>query len=248
MANSYNATYRIGRQDLPRGTFAFHVFLTFSNPFAFQEYESNCFDLYGYHPAWTTSLLPRSLYNLVALSGNLIAQNCEEPPEGFVDNLPPDATTLVPDDDFTPPSLQLRDTFPTKLAVWWYQYFRLHLPVKSLILYGPRQVGKTTLARSLGPHSYFNNAWGLAAYNPTATYAVFDDFIGGLYALPFKHWLGQEDQVTMGNLNSTETISWGKPCIYIAKENPLDDKRLPKCEKEWLQQNTTVVFLPSPIF
>ena len=65
--------------------------------------------------------------------------------------------------------------------------------VKSLVLYGPSQTGKTTWARSLGAHIY---QVGLLSGSecmkaPDVEYAVFDDIRGGMKFFPsFKRVAG----------------------------------------------------------
>lgn len=115
-------------------------------------------------------------------------------------------------------------------------------------MYGPTQVGKTILARSLGPHSYFNNLFSVDAYRPDSTYAVFDDMAGGLRSIPFKCWLGGQTQFTVTDkYKKKQCIYWGKPSIYIANDDPLTEKGLTTSDKEWLKGNATIIFISNSI-
>lgn len=99
----------------------------------------------------------------------------------------------------------------------------------SLILIGETRTGKTSWARSLGRHMYFNGAFNLDLWDPQAKYAIFDDFDREEKRLedyfPFwKQWFGaQPEFVVTDKYRKKMSIKWGKPIIFISN-NEIDCK------------------------
>lgn len=90
--------------------------------------------------------------------------------------------------------------------------------VRSLCLYRPTKVGKTTWARSLGNHVYFMGLMsGEVALRdmPDAEYAVFDDMRGGIkFFQAWKEWFGAQLVVTVKKLyRDPVQVKWGKPYL-----------------------------------
>ncbi|AIF34832.1 replication-associated protein [Sewage-associated gemycircularvirus 6] len=115
--------------------------------------------------------------------------------------------------------------------------------VKSLVLYGPSQTGKTTWARSLGAHIY---QVGLLSGSecmkaPDVEYAVFDDIRGGMKFFPsFKEWLGCQPHVCVKELyREPRVIEWGKPAIWCSNADPRDD--MSYCDVQWMEANCTFI-------
>lgn len=117
---------------------------------------------------------------------------------------------------------------------------------RSLILWGGTRLGKTVWARSLGNHAYFGGLFCLDEPIEDVEYAVFDDMQGGLeYFHAYKFWLGAQKQFyATDKYKGKQLINWGRPSIYIANNNPLEDKG---ADIEWLQGNCEIVYLDTPI-
>lgn len=107
-------------------------------------------------------------------------------------------------------------------------------------------MGKTLYARSLGTHIYFCSFFNLDEFSNDATYAVFDDLVGGLEHFgSYKAWLGCQGEFTATDkYRHKRRLSWGKPCIYLSNGDPRLDKGV---DIEWLEGNCTFVEITSPI-
>ena len=118
---------------------------------------------------------------------------------------------------------------------------------KSLILWGPTRTGKTVWARSLGLHVHHANTFNLGLHDSNARYAVFDDITGGLREIHYKSWLGGQLHFTVTDkYMKKKTFTWGKPCIYIANENPYKtDKGV---DFDWLSKNTVIVHIHKQMY
>lgn len=75
-------------------------------------------------------------------------------------------------------------------------------------------------------------------------YAIFDD-MGGLKYLPaYKFWLGHQAQFYVTDkYKGKQLVYWGKPSIWLANSNPLDEFGLRAEDVEWLQANCTIIEL-----
>lgn len=121
--------------------------------------------------------------------------------------------------------------------------------VKSLILYGQSQTGKTTWARSLGKHIY--NV-GLVSGKECmkavdVEYAVFDDIRGGIKFFPsFKEWLGCQPHVCVKEMYKEPcVIEWGKPSIWCANSDPRED--MLQVDIDWMEINCEFIRVDSKI-
>ncbi|AIF34808.2 replication-associated protein [Sewage-associated circular DNA virus-2] len=111
---------------------------------------------------------------------------------------------------------------------------------KSLVLIGPSRTGKTTWARSLGRHVYWNSLVNLDVWSPLADYIIFDDvdidFLPG-----YKCWLGAQKEFTVTDkYKKKRKIMWGKPCIWLC----IDDKDpllSSKVYRDWISMNCVFV-------
>lgn len=120
---------------------------------------------------------------------------------------------------------------------------------KSLVLYGPTRTGKTQWARSLGRHCYHNGQFNPDIHSDGAQYAIFDDLKGGFKCWPsYKQWLGQQKEFTItGKYFPLKTITWGKPCIYIANVDPrmqVDES----LDLDWLDGNCVFIHVENPLY
>lgn len=81
-----------------------------------------------------------------------------------------------------------------------------------------------------------------------ADYAVFDDMQGGIkFFHGWKNWLGCQPQFNIRVFHKDPpTITWGRPSIWLANEDPRND--LTFSETQWLEENCTFVFVDTPLF
>ncbi|QCX35065.1 replication-associated protein [Blackfly genomovirus 5] len=121
---------------------------------------------------------------------------------------------------------------------------------KSLILFGPTRMGKTTWARSLGSHMYFGGLFSAreALDHPEAEYAVIDDIAGGIKFFPrYKDWLGCQAEFQLKELyREPRLFKWGRPAIWCSNEDPRCGLGEP--EVDWLEGNCIFVRVSTPIF
>lgn len=123
--------------------------------------------------------------------------------------------------------------------------------VKSLILIGESQMGKTDWARSLGSHLYFPGVFSAATVlesGPAIKYAVFDDMRGGICFFPaWKEWLGCQREISVRKLhNDAVTWKWGRPSIWCCNRDPRMDMQREKSgffqdDVDWLERNCTFI-------
>lgn len=96
----------------------------------------------------------------------------------------------------------------------------------SLCLYGPSRTGKTTWARSLGAHVYFERLMsGKVALDNVADaeYAVFDD-CSITHTPGWKSWFGAQAVIGIRALyRDTQYVNWNKPIIWCANRDPRID-------------------------
>lgn len=78
-------------------------------------------------------------------------------------------------------------------------------------------------------------------------YAVFDDIQGGIeFFHGYKFWLGHQKQFwATDKYKGKQCIIWGKPAIYIANNDPRDDKG---ADRDWLEANCKFIYVDTPIF
>jgi hypothetical protein len=105
---------------------------------------------------------------------------------------------------------------------------------------GKTRTGKTTWARSLGPHNYCDTYFNASNIDTRCAYTVFDD-------IPFekliaaKGWIGCQHTITFTDKFKPKiTITWGKPSIFLL--NPEADYRL-FCDygmKQFIESNAVI--------
>jgi len=137
---------------------------------------------------------------------------------------------------------------PTQLGDWVADELRGKKDrPKSLILIGASRLGKTEWARSLDRHVYWNGSIDLKSWDASANYLVLDDF--EKYIPYWKQFIGAQQEFTLTDkYRRKTTIKWGKPTIILA--NPGNDPRdfFNRRDREWLEMNTVVVELETPLF
>lgn len=101
---------------------------------------------------------------------------------------------------------------------------------KSLILWGETLHGKTDLATNLGPHIHWMRDYRLEDITDVGVdnidYIVIDDIDWDstlLKGSAYKSWLGgQKSFVATDKWVKKMRVNWGKPCIFLCNDNPLD--------------------------
>jgi len=123
------------------------------------------------------------------------------------------------------------------------------LRVKSLVLYGPSQTGKTTWARSLGKHIYVLGlvSGRICSEAPDVDYAVFDDIRGGIkFFHSYKEWLGCQAYVTVKELyKEPKQLPWNKPSIWCSNMDPRLE--MLQVDIDWMEENVTFIEITDKI-
>jgi hypothetical protein len=132
-------------------------------------------------------------------------------------------------------------------------YYFQEVRPKTLVVWGPSRTGKTSWARSLGPHSYLNSAWNMEDLDQDKDYIIFNDvdfesfrtwqaFLGKhlsfycavVFILTFSCAGAQETFTVTDKYRGKKTLcGWSKPCIWLNNQNPLDCN-IPEWKKDWL--------------
>jgi len=121
-----------------------------------------------------------------------------------------------------------------------------HRP-RCLCIIGDSKLGKTLVARSFGPHSYFHGNWNVEQYNPDALYNIFDDIKGQLDGFDFRSFMGAQSDITVTDkYHKKRTVKNGKPAVYLSNFDPLTTRR-GRENRDWLVANCTFVHITKPI-
>lgn len=117
--------------------------------------------------------------------------------------------------------------------------------MRSLWLYGPSRMGKTSLARSLGPHWYMMGMWMVDQLNSTVKYGVMDDIDWEYLKINYKGMLGSQKDVTVTDKYRKKSI-WpgGMPVIVCSNELP----EFNQSELDWLHINVDFVRVGEAVF
>lgn len=95
------------------------------------------------------------------------------------------------------------------------------------MLYGDSLTGKTTWARSLGKHIYFEGVFSgkTCLESRDAEYAVFDDIRGGIGFFPaWKAWLGCQAEISVKRMyRDPGPYMWNRPAIWACNRDPRKD-------------------------
>lgn len=129
------------------------------------------------------------------------------------------------------------------------------------MLYGPSRTGKTSWARSLGKHAFFERLFSgkeALAEMADAEYAVFDDC--SIDHMPgWKSWFGAQMTIGVRALyRDAVYVRWGKPIIWCCNRDPRIDMRVDinnershkwfEDDIDWIEANCMFVHVAEPIF
>nr|ASA49171.1 Rep [Rice latent virus 1] len=113
----------------------------------------------------------------------------------------------------------------------------------SLYVCGPTRTGKTTWARSLGKHNYWNGLVDFTTYDPTAQYNVIDD-IPFKYCPNWKQLIGcHRDYTVNPKYGKRKVISGGIPSIILVNE---DEDWLSQCtpaQTKYIESNCVIHYM-----
>lgn len=120
---------------------------------------------------------------------------------------------------------------------------------KSLILIGPTRLGKTSWARSLGPHAYVATSWDLSSFNNYFSYVVFDDVQWKNLAHYAKAFFGcQRDFSVSDKYCKKKRISGGVPSIYCVNPEDVTHELREFFLSNWGQQNIEVISVSNKLY
>nr|AHZ62976.1 replication-associated protein [Wheat dwarf virus] len=114
---------------------------------------------------------------------------------------------------------------------------------KSIYICGPTRTGKTSWARSLGTHNYYNSLVDFTTYDVNAKYNIIDD-------IPFKftpNWKcfvgAQRDFTVNPKYGKRKVIRGGIPCIILV--NPDEDwlKDMTPEQSDYMYSNAVVHYM-----
>lgn len=142
---------------------------------------------------------------------------------------------------------------PERIRTWHSEQFSVPRPERplTLVLMGGTRLGKTTWARSLGPHIYLAGSINVRKMKEQQfkDYLVVDDvpfekFIG------FKQLIGAqlEFELTDRYLKKVTFENWSKPCIVCLNEDMDYEPKMDRHLLAWYNENTIQVQLFQPLF
>lgn len=114
---------------------------------------------------------------------------------------------------------------------------------KSIYICGPTRTGKTSWARSLGIHNYYNSLVDFTTYDVNAKYNIIDD-------IPFKftpNWKcfvgAQRDFTVNPKYGKRKMIRGGIPCIILV--NPDEDwlKDMTPEQSDYMYSNAVIHYM-----
>lgn len=126
-----------------------------------------------------------------------------------------------PEDDqtYTHPE-EFTFNLPLTLRTWQEQEFVKGDRPRALVLSGRTRTGKTTWARSLGPHLYYNGYFSLADFTSEKAYVIFDDVPWERMKNLYKYFFGaQKEFILCDKYMKKRRVRWGKPCIFLCNDD-----------------------------
>jgi hypothetical protein len=112
--------------------------------------------------------------------------------------------------------------------------------IKGLVIVSPTRLGKTTWARSLGRHIYFNGQLNWDRYDKDARYAILDDIPMQFIPKKTQMFGCQQEFETSQKYQKVRSIKWGIPVIYLTNNSRFLDKE-EDWFKDWFEQNMITI-------
>jgi hypothetical protein len=119
--------------------------------------------------------------------------------------------------------------------------------VKSLILWGPSQLGKSIAARKLGRYCIMSGKFNLRDFDDECEYLIMDDFGSGFRGFDYKLWFQGSGCIDCTDrYMPTTRLKWGRPCIFICNRDPLANAPR-EIETDWIKANCVIVNVTTPL-
>lgn len=119
--------------------------------------------------------------------------------------------------------------------------------VKSLIMWGPSQLGKSIAARKFGEYCIMSGKFNLRDFDAGCEYLIMDDFGSGFRGFDYKLWFQGAGCIDCTDrYMPTTRLRWGRPCIFICNRDPLANAPR-EIETEWIEANCVIVNVTTPI-
>ncbi|AFD63066.1 replication associated protein [Chickpea yellows virus] len=114
---------------------------------------------------------------------------------------------------------------------------------RSLYICGPTRTGKTSWARSLGLHNYFNGGVDFTTYNPLATYNIIDD-IPFKFCPNWKQLIGSQLDFTVNpKYGKKRRIKGGIPCIILVNNDDDWMNDMSPAQNDYFQANCCIHYM-----
>nr|AFO38353.1 Rep B [Chickpea chlorotic dwarf virus] len=115
--------------------------------------------------------------------------------------------------------------------------------VPSLYICGPTRTGKTTWARSLGRHNYWNGTIDFTTYDEHATYNVIDDIPFKFVPL-WKQLIGCQFDFTVNpKYGKKKKIKGGVPSIILTNRDEDWIPAMSEHQKEYFTDNCEIHYM-----
>lgn len=136
---------------------------------------------------------------------------------------------------------------PRQITDWLKNEFTKKKRARCLILIGKTKLGKTSWARSLGPHVFWNGMTAMSLWDNKAKYIVYDD-VQWKYIPNKKQLLTQMgDTIVTDKYMHKVPIHNNKPAIVCLNLKHFEEQ-YPVDEPEYWDENATIVYLDKPLF
>ncbi len=144
-------------------------------------------------------------------------------------------------------------TLPEAVQDWIESALSIPRPERqrSLVLLGPSKVGKTSMARSLGKHLYFQGDIHKGALQQChrIQYAIFDDPDANEFVRLYKSVIGgQLDFTSTEKYHPKFTVHWDGLAAIVIMNNRAYEEFMTRVDKEWWQANTTECNIIQSVF
>nr|AFD62986.1 replication associated protein [Chickpea chlorosis Australia virus]AFD62994.1 replication associated protein [Chickpea chlorosis Australia virus] len=114
---------------------------------------------------------------------------------------------------------------------------------RSLYICGPTRTGKTTWARSLGRHNYFNGGIDFTTYDPNATFNIIDD-IPFKFCPNWKQLVGSQKDFTVNpKYGKKKRVKGGIPTIILVNNDDDWIKDMSSSQNEYFESNCLIHYM-----